>query len=59
VCTEGYCHQCSNKLEALVDFLKMKLYKEIDVDKARVVVLRCDHFFTAESLNSLLSMSEV
>ena len=59
VCAEGYCHQCSNKLEARVDFLEMKSYGEIDVDETPIVVLGCGHFFTAESLDGVLCMSEV
>ena len=59
VCAEGYCQQCSSKLEARVDFLEMKLYGEIDVDEAPVIVLGCGHFFTAESVDGLLGMSEV
>jgi len=59
VCAEGYCHQCSDKLEARVDFLEMKSYREIDVDETLVVVLGCGHFFTAESLDRILGMSEV
>jgi hypothetical protein len=59
VCAEGYCHQCSNTLEARVDFLEMKSYGEIDVDETPVVVLGCGHFFTAESLDGVLGMSEV
>jgi hypothetical protein len=37
----------------------MKSYREIDVDETPVVVLGCGHFFTAESLDGLLGMSEV
>lgn len=59
VCAEGYCHQCSNKLEARVDFLEMKSYNEIDIDETPVVVLGCGHFFTGESLDGILGLSEV
>ena len=37
----------------------MKSYGEIDVDETPVVVLGCGHFFTAESLDGILGMSEV
>lgn len=37
----------------------MKSYGEIDVDETPIVVLGCGHFFTAESLDGLLCMSEV
>lgn len=58
-CAEGYCRQCSNVLEARVDFLEMKSYRDIDVDENPVVVLGCGHFFTAESLDGILSMTDV
>jgi hypothetical protein len=59
VCAEEYCHQCSEKLKARVDFLEIKSYGEIDVDVTPVVVLGCGHFFTAESLDGMLGISEV
>jgi BMFP domain-containing protein YqiC len=37
----------------------MKSYGEIDVDETPIVVLGCGHFFTAESLDGHLGMSEV
>ncbi|MCJ1311346.1 hypothetical protein MMC25_005017 [Agyrium rufum] len=37
----------------------MKSYEEIDVDETPIVVLGCGHFFTAESLDGILGMSEV
>ncbi|KAM5476967.1 hypothetical protein MauCBS54593_000238 [Microsporum audouinii] len=37
----------------------MKSYGEIDVDESPIVVLGCGHFFTAESLDGLMSMGEV
>jgi len=37
----------------------MKSYGEIDVDEKPIVVLGCGHFFTAESLDGLMTMSEV
>jgi hypothetical protein len=59
ICAEGYCYQYSDKLKARVDFLEMKSYREIDVDETPIVVLGCSHFFTAESLDGMLGMSEV
>ncbi|EEQ35140.1 Ab1-133 [Microsporum canis CBS 113480] len=58
-CAEGYCQKCSARLDARVDFLEMKSYGEIDVDESPIVVLGCGHFFTAESLDGLMSMGEV
>lgn len=37
----------------------MKSYREIDVDETPVVVLGCGHFFTGESLDGILGMSDV
>ncbi|KAM5490751.1 hypothetical protein McaMca56_007903 [Microsporum canis] len=51
--------KCSARLDARVDFLEMKSYGEIDVDESPIVVLGCGHFFTAESLDGLMSMGEV
>lgn len=58
-CAEGYCHQCSDKFEARVDLLEMKSYGDTDVDETPVVVLGCGHFFTTESLDGLVGLSEV
>lgn len=60
VCAENYCHVCSKKLDARVDFLEMKSYGEIDIDETPIVVLGCGgQFFTAESLDGILGLSEV
>lgn len=59
VCAEGYCHQCSSKLDSRVEFLEMKSYGEININETPIVVLGCGHFFTAESLDGLMGMSEV
>jgi hypothetical protein len=37
----------------------MKSYSEINIDETPIVVLGCGHFFTAESLDGLVGMSEV
>lgn len=59
ICSEGYCRECSQKLDNRVDFLEMKTYGEIDIDETPIVVLGCGHFFTAESLDGMMNMSEV
>jgi hypothetical protein len=59
MCPEGYCHICAGKDDARVDLLKMKLYNQIDLDETPIVVLRCGHFFTAETLDSYVGMGEV
>ena len=58
-CPEGYCQACGEKPEGRVDLLEFKCYGEIDLDKTPIVVLGCGHFFTAESLDGLVGMSEV
>lgn len=59
MCPEDYCQTCSNRKDARVDFLEMKSYNEIDLDETPIVVLGCGHFFTAESLDGHIGMSEV
>lgn len=39
--------------------LELKTYGEIDVDSTPIVVLTCGHFFTAETLDGHVGMSEV
>jgi len=39
--------------------LEFKSYSEIDLDETPIVVLSCGHFFTAESLDGLVGLSEV
>jgi len=58
-CPENYCHVCSDKKDVRVDMIEMKTYREIDVNKTPIVVLACGHFFTAETLDGIMKMSEV
>lgn len=37
----------------------MKTYGEIDLDETPIIVLGCSHFFTAETLDGLVGMTEV
>lgn len=39
--------------------IEFKTYKEIDLDENPIVVLGCKHFFTADTLDGHLKMSEV
>lgn len=59
VCPEECCHVCSGKQDARIDLLEMKTYREIDVNKTPIVVLGCGHFFTAETLDGHMGMTEV
>ena len=59
ICNEDYCHACAGRDDARVDLLEMKTYEEIDPDEASIVILGCGHFFTAETLDGLVGMSEV
>ncbi|KAH8889256.1 hypothetical protein GQ53DRAFT_723440 [Thozetella sp. PMI_491] len=59
-CPQGYCQVCdADKHEARVDLLEFKIYRDIDLDETPIVVLGCGHFFTPESLDGLVGMSEV
>ncbi|KAL4935406.1 hypothetical protein BDV06DRAFT_129741 [Aspergillus oleicola] len=58
-CPEGYCQTCSDRGDARVDMLEFKTYGEIDLDESPIVVLSCGHFFTAETLDGHVGMSEV
>ena len=58
-CPEDYCQICSDRKDARVDLLEMKTYGEIDLDEMPIVVLGCGHFFTAETLDGHVGMSEV
>jgi hypothetical protein len=59
VCHEDYCHVCSDKRDSRVDLLEMKTYGEIDLDETPIVILGCGHFFTAETLDGHMGMTEV
>jgi len=50
---------CSDKQDARIDLLEMKTYREIDVNKTPIIVLRYGHFFTTETLNGHIGMAEV
>ncbi len=58
-CPEKYCQECSSTANERVDLLEFKSYKEIDLDETPIVVLGCGHFFTAESLDGLMSLGDV
>ncbi|KAF7937116.1 uncharacterized protein EAE98_001430 [Botrytis deweyae] len=59
LCPRDYCQICSTKQDQRVDLLELKLYKEIDLEDTPIIALACGHFFTAESLDGLVGMSEV
>ncbi|KAM0157524.1 hypothetical protein ACHAPG_004647 [Botrytis cinerea] len=42
-----------------VDLLELKLFREIDLEDTPIIALACGHFFTAESLDGVVGMSEV
>lgn len=63
-CPQGYCQPCSvktgsTKRDARVDMLEFKTYDEIDLDETPIVKLSCEHFFTAESLDGMVSLGEM
>lgn len=58
-CPKDHCQICSDRKDARVDLLEMKTYSEIDLDETPIVVLGCGHFFTAETLDGHVGMTEV
>lgn len=58
-CPKDYCQMCSDRKDARVDLLEMKTYGEIDLDETPILVLGCGHFFTAETLDGHVGMTEV
>jgi len=58
-CPKGYCQECGHREDNRVDLLEFKTYKEIDLDETPIVVIDCGHFFTAESVDRLVSMGQV
>ncbi|KAK6219129.1 hypothetical protein LQW54_002378 [Pestalotiopsis sp. IQ-011] len=58
-CPEGFCQECGHKSDQRVDMLEFKEYSEIDVNETPIVVLGCGHFFTGETLDGLVDLSEV
>lgn len=58
-CPERYCQACGRNLDARVDLLELKDYRDINLDETPIVVLGCNHFFTAESLDGLVNMNDV
>lgn len=58
-CPESYCQICSERTDARVDLIEMKKFGEIDLDETPILVLGCGHFFTAETLDGHMGMSDV
>ncbi|KAM0136661.1 hypothetical protein ACHAP3_004408 [Botrytis cinerea] len=63
---EGGCNlSCNKRLPDCghqyqrVDLLELKLFREIDLEDTPIIALACGHFFTAESLDGVVGMSEV
>lgn len=58
-CPENLCHTCSDCQEARVDLLEMKTYSQIDPNETPIISLGCGHFFTAETLDGHMGMTDV
>ncbi|KAJ5123521.1 hypothetical protein N7448_009618 [Penicillium atrosanguineum] len=56
---DNLCQECSDKGDARVDFLEMKPYSKINLDKNPIIVLGCGHFFTSESIDGMVGLDEV
>ncbi|KAL8734446.1 MAG: hypothetical protein Q9181_003184 [Wetmoreana brouardii] len=59
VCPELYCRECAIKLDARVDLFEMKSYAEIDLNEAPIVVLACGHFFTSDTLDGHMRITDM
>ncbi|CAP61981.1 uncharacterized protein PODANS_5_1320, partial [Podospora anserina S mat+] len=60
-CPEDLCQLCcqDERRQRRVDVLEWKLYREVDLDDSSIVVLSCGHFFTGETLDGSLGMTQV
>ena len=65
VCSETcpsslFCQQCASEdvLSRPVDFIEFSEYRDIDLNADPIVVLDCQHFFTARTLDGLMSMKD-
>jgi hypothetical protein len=56
-----FCQICCDdgRKESRVNFIQMNTYSEINLDKTPIIILRCGHFFTAETLDGLLNIGAV
>ncbi len=45
------------QLDAQVDMVEFKEYREINLDKTPVIALACGHFFTVETLDGMFGHS--
>ncbi len=52
-CLPEYCQACGKHLDAQVDMVELKDFREIDLDQSPIVALACGHFFTAETLDGM------
>lgn len=53
-CLPEHCAPCGMKLDAQVDMIEFKEYRDIDLDETPVVALACGHFLTAETLDGTI-----
>ncbi|KAK3293122.1 uncharacterized protein B0H64DRAFT_326522 [Chaetomium fimeti] len=58
-CPQDLCQLCCAHKDARVDLMEFKTYGEIDLNDTPVAVLGCGHFFTGETLDGMLGMSNV
>ena len=61
ICPVEYCQSCcsESKREQRVDLFEFKSFGEVDIDESPIVVLGCGHFFTAETLDCHMQMSDL
>ncbi|KAH6847784.1 hypothetical protein B0I37DRAFT_151316 [Chaetomium sp. MPI-CAGE-AT-0009] len=58
-CPQDLCQLCCTHKDARVDLMEFKTYGEIDLNDTPIAILGCGHFFTGETLDGMLGMSNV
>ncbi|KAL4887238.1 hypothetical protein BJY04DRAFT_181 [Aspergillus karnatakaensis] len=58
-CPDDYCQICSGRGNTRIDMLELKTYAEVNLDETPIIVLRCGHFFTTETLDGYAAIHGV
>ncbi|KAK3984517.1 hypothetical protein QBC44DRAFT_336811 [Cladorrhinum sp. PSN332] len=60
-CPQHLCQVCCTQdlKDSRVDLLEFNTFGDIDLDESPIVMLGCSHFFTGESLDCMLRMTDV
>ncbi|KAJ4367471.1 hypothetical protein N0V83_007054 [Neocucurbitaria cava] len=58
-CPVDYCQECGMQQDNVPDLIMGTQYSDINLDETPIVVLGCGHFFTVETLDGVVGLSEV